>query len=55
MSALPDPAGDPGLRARREAVVGEHMDSENRQDFAATMATFRHPRYELIASDRGQD
>ena len=37
-------------RARREAVVREHMESENRQDFAATLATFAHPRYELIAT-----
>ena len=41
---------DPDLRARREAVVREHMESENRHDFAATMATFAHPRYELMAS-----
>jgi len=37
-------------RARREALVREHMESENRQDFAATLATFAHPRYELIAT-----
>ncbi len=35
---------------QREAVVREHMASENRQDFAATLATFSHPRYELIAT-----
>ena len=38
------------LGARREAVVREHMASENRQDFDATLATFAHPRYELIAT-----
>lgn len=38
------------LRERREAVVREHMASENRQDFEATLATFAHPRYELIAT-----
>lgn len=38
------------LRARREAVIREHFESENRQDFAATLATFLHPRYELIAT-----
>jgi steroid delta-isomerase-like uncharacterized protein len=32
----------------REAVVREHMESENRHDFDATMATFAHPRYEII-------
>jgi steroid delta-isomerase-like uncharacterized protein len=36
------------LRARREAVVREHMESENRHDFDATIATFKHPRYEII-------
>jgi steroid delta-isomerase-like uncharacterized protein len=38
------------LRARREAIVREHMESENRHDFDATIATFGHPRYELIAT-----
>jgi steroid delta-isomerase-like uncharacterized protein len=39
---------DPSLRARREAVVLEHMDSENRHEFDATMATLGHPRYEVV-------
>lgn len=38
------------LRAAREATVREHMESENRHDFDATIATFDHPRYELIAT-----
>ena len=38
------------VRARREAAVREHMESENRHDLVATMATFSHPRYELIPS-----
>ena len=38
------------LQARREAVVREHMESENRHDFDATLATFAHPRYELMAT-----
>jgi steroid delta-isomerase-like uncharacterized protein len=42
--------GDADLRARREAIVREHMDSENRLDFDATIVTFSHPRYELIAT-----
>ena len=42
--------GTDGLRARREAMVREHMESENRHDFDATMRTFAHPRYELIAT-----
>jgi steroid delta-isomerase-like uncharacterized protein len=36
------------LRARREAVVREHMESENVHDFDVTMGTFDHPRYEII-------
>ncbi len=36
------------LRDRREAVVREHMESENRHDFDATIGTFKHPRYEII-------
>jgi steroid delta-isomerase-like uncharacterized protein len=36
------------LRERREAVVREHMETENRQDFEATLRTFKHPRYELV-------
>ena len=38
------------LRERREAVVREHMQSENRQEFAVTLRTFAHPRYELVAT-----
>jgi steroid delta-isomerase-like uncharacterized protein len=45
----------PEVQAAREAVVREHMDSENRQDFEATMATFAHPRYELIATGEVHD
>ena len=43
------------LRARREQVVREHMESENRHDFDTTMKTFDHPRYELIATDEVHD
>lgn len=38
------------LRETREALVRQHMESENRHEFDATIATFGHPRYELIAS-----
>jgi steroid delta-isomerase-like uncharacterized protein len=38
---------DAELQRRREAVVREHMESENRQDFDTTIGTFEHPRYEL--------
>ena len=34
-------------RARREAVVIEHMQSENVQQWDRTMKTFSHARYEL--------
>ena len=43
---------DPDLRARREAVFREHMESENRLDFESTMATFAHPRYELVPTGK---
>src|SRR3982074_1923113 len=43
-------APDPLLRKKREEAVREHMDSENRHDFDATLETFEHPRYELIAT-----
>ncbi len=38
----------PELRAEREHVVRTHMESENALDFATTMSTFAHPRYEII-------
>lgn len=36
------------LRGLREAIVREHMDSENRHDFDVTLGTFDHPRYEIV-------
>src|SRR5438093_12897285 len=36
------------LRETREATVREHMESENRHEFDVTMATFHHPRYEIV-------
>jgi steroid delta-isomerase-like uncharacterized protein len=36
------------LRERREAVVREHMESENRHEFDVTLETFDHPRYEIV-------
>ena len=38
------------LNQRRLAIVREHMESENVHDFDTTLATFEHPRYELIAT-----
>lgn len=39
------------LRSRREEIVREHMDSENRHSYDDTLATFHHPRYELVGTD----
>jgi len=36
------------LREHREALVREHMESENDHDFELTMGTFGHPRYEIV-------
>ena len=43
-------AVDAQLRSVRERIVREHMESENRHDYDATIATFDHPRYELIGT-----
>ena len=43
------------LRDRREAVVRDHMESENRHEFDVTLGTFHHPRYEIIATDEVHD
>jgi len=45
----------PDLRTRREAVVREHMASENESRFDDTLATFAHPRYELIGTAQVYD
>ena len=38
------------LRETRERIVREHMETENRHEFDRTLATFQHPRYELMTS-----
>src|SRR5215210_964414 len=38
------------LREKREALVIEHMETENEHDYDATIETFDHPRYELIGT-----
>lgn len=43
------------LREWREQLVRQHMESENAHDFATTLGTFSHPRYEIIALDRVYD
>jgi steroid delta-isomerase-like uncharacterized protein len=39
------------MRKKREQTVRQHMETENSHDFEATLRTFEHPRYELIATD----
>jgi steroid delta-isomerase-like uncharacterized protein len=41
---------DQAIRDARERTVREHMDAENALDFDRALATFGHPRYELIAT-----
>jgi steroid delta-isomerase-like uncharacterized protein len=43
------------LHSRRDAVVREHMASENRHDFEVTLATFAHPRYEIVPTGEVYD
>jgi len=49
MSPAAAPPGD------RAAVVREHMASENELRFDDTLATFAHPRYELIGTGQVYD
>jgi steroid delta-isomerase-like uncharacterized protein len=48
-------APNPLLRRKREELVREHMESENRHEFDATLETFDHPRYELIPTGEVHD
>jgi steroid delta-isomerase-like uncharacterized protein len=43
------------LRARREAIVREHMGSENRHEYEVTIETFDHPRYEIVPTGEVYD
>ena len=38
------------LRRKREELVIEHMETENRHEYGATIETFDHPRYELVGT-----
>ena len=42
-------------REARERIVREHMESENRHEFDVTMATFEHPRYEIVPTGEVYD
>ncbi len=46
---------DEAVRDARERTVREHMDAETRLDFDAALATFEHPRYELVGTDTVHD
>ena len=46
---------DAALRARREEVVRRHMESENTHELEVTLGTFKHPRYELVATGQVYD
>jgi steroid delta-isomerase-like uncharacterized protein len=43
------------LRETREQLVREHMESENRHEFDVTLATFDHPRYEIVPTGEVHD
>ena len=43
------------LREIREQTVREHMESENRHAFDVTLATFGHPRYEIVPTGEVHD
>ena len=43
------------VRASREALVRRHFESETAQEFDATLATFDHPHYEVIATQSVYD
>ena len=43
------------LSDRRLAVVREHMESENAHEVDVTMATFDHPRYEIVPTGEVYD
>jgi len=50
MTQTPATAVDAELRARRAAVISEHVAAENRYDAAGTVATFDgHARYDVPA------
>lgn len=47
MTLIDDP-----VRSAREALVREHFESETAQEFDVTLATFEHPRYEIIPTSQ---
>jgi steroid delta-isomerase-like uncharacterized protein len=43
------------IQELREQIVRRHMESENAHDFATALATFEHPRYELVGTGEVHD
>lgn len=43
------------LRQQREATVRRHMQCENTHDFDTVIGTFKHPRYEIVATGQIHD
>jgi steroid delta-isomerase-like uncharacterized protein len=43
------------LRAHREPLVRDHMQSENVHEFDRTIDTFAHPRYEIVPTGEVYD
>ena len=39
---------DPGLQRARQAILDAHSAAETRHDLDAVIATFHHPRYEIV-------
>src|SRR5918998_190 len=39
---------DPGLRQARQAIIDAHSAAETAHDLDAVLATFHHPRYEIV-------
>ena len=46
---------DSKLRQQREGTLTALLDAQNRHDVAASIACFRHPRYELVGNQRVYD
>jgi steroid delta-isomerase-like uncharacterized protein len=43
------------VASQREDLVRNHVDAENAADYETALATFKHPRYEYVATDEVYD
>jgi steroid delta-isomerase-like uncharacterized protein len=43
------------MATKRENLVRKHVDAENAADYEKALATFKHPRYEYVATDEVYD